>query len=323
MQNMKAIVVRSFGGPSALQHVTNWPLPKAHENNVCVRVHCAGVNPVDTYIRSGLVSQQSLPFIAGSDGAGVVEECGSAVTKFKKGDRVFFSKTSTGSYAQFCLVPEEKVSHLQGLSFEEGACIGIPYYTAYRAMHKTPITPQHTVLVHGASGGVGLACVQLASKLGARVLGTAGTEQGKQLVRQNGASAVFNHREEGYMQEIKKVGKVDVVLEMRAAVNLQKDLDLITPQGSIVVIGSRGATEMHPRSLMATECRLTGVSLTSTTFDEWNEMTAYMDRHIREGTVKPVIGSRFSMAEAVQAHEEVIKHTGGSHGKILISIPQD
>lgn len=135
-KNMKAIRVHQFGGPQALQCDTNVSIPKPDSSSILLRVKAAGVNPVDTYIRAGAYARTpSLPYIPGSDCAGVVEEVGSEVKGFKKGDRVFAGGVSSGSYAEYAVASADKVYPLSAeLSFEQGAALPVPYFTAYRAL---------------------------------------------------------------------------------------------------------------------------------------------------------------------------------------------
>ncbi|KAK6044835.1 GroES-like protein [Cooperia oncophora] len=201
---MLAAVVKEFGGPSVIKVLSNVPIPVIESSEqILVRVAASGVNPVDTYIRNGQYAvKPKLPYTPGRDGAGIVEEVGADVRNVKEGDRVYFAWSITGSAAEYCLV--DRVFPLpSGISFQEGACIGIPYGTAYRALFLYgEVQKGQRVLVHGASGGVGIAAVQMAADHGAAVVGTAGTDEGMDLVKRNGASDVFNHKSRGYVKEM-------------------------------------------------------------------------------------------------------------------------
>jgi len=322
---MRGITVKQFGGPEVLEYATDLPNPpKPSENQVLVQVKAVGVNPVDTYIRTGTHNvKPALPYTPGSDGAGIVESVGPLVTRFKKGDRVYWCQSGNGSYAEYVLNKEALTFPLhESLSFQQGAALGVPYFTTYRALvTKAKLRPGETVLVHGASGAVGVACCQLSHSIGAHVLGTAGTEEGLQLVLNNGANKVFNHRQANYVDEIKKsVGKIDVIIEMLANVNLEKDLELAGPTTRIVLVGSRGKTELTPRFVMTSEAIVTGVMLTKSTEEEWKEMQASIDAGQRLGWVKPVVGQEFGLEQASEAHRQVIEHTGGSKGKIVLTL---
>jgi NADPH2:quinone reductase len=172
---MKAIRVNAFGGPEVLE-LAEVPMPQAGPGEVLVRVHAGGVNPVETYIRAGKYARlPELPYTPGNDGAGVIEQVGPDVNEFKPGDRVYTAGSISGTYAEFALCKKEQVHPLPAkVSFAQGAAMGTPYATAYRGLFQRACAkPGETVLVHGASGGVGTAAVQLARAHGLRVFGTA------------------------------------------------------------------------------------------------------------------------------------------------------
>src|SRR5712692_8320918 len=174
---MKAIQVHQFGGPEVLQ-LQEIPTPKPGPGQVLVRVHAAGVNPYDTYMRAGTYAiKPPLPYTPGSDAAGVIEAVGEGVKKVKPRDRVYTAKTITGAYAEYTLALEEQVHSLPAkVNFSQGAGVWVPYGTAYHALiHSAKAHASETVLVHGASGGVGSAAVQMARAMGLTVFGTAGT----------------------------------------------------------------------------------------------------------------------------------------------------
>src|SRR5271155_5552181 len=192
---MKAIQVHQFGGPEVLQF-EEVATPRPGPGQVLVRVHAAGVNPYDTYMRNGTYAiKPPLPYTPGSDAAGTVEAIGEGVTKVKAGDRVYTAKTLTGAYAEYALALESQVFPLpEKISFAQGAGLWVPYGTAYTALHHHGhARAGETLLVHGASGGVGLAAVQFARAQGLTVLGTAGTQRGMELVVKEGAHHAFDH----------------------------------------------------------------------------------------------------------------------------------
>src|SRR6185312_11435918 len=225
---MNAIRVHQFGEPDVLKFETV-PDPKPAEGQVLVDVRAIGVNPVETYIRAGKYGTRQFPFTPGTDAAGVIESVGPGVTRFKPGQRVYTSGSITGVYAQKLLATEAQVHPLpEKVSFEQGAALGVPYATAYYALYlRAHALAGETVLVHGASGGVGTAAVQLAHAAGMTVIGTAGTDRGLHAVRDNGADVTISHKEPNYADAIMKAtaGRgVDVILEMAAQVNLDRDL---------------------------------------------------------------------------------------------------
>ncbi|XP_072505960.1 quinone oxidoreductase isoform X2 [Notamacropus eugenii] len=320
---MRAIRVFEFGGPQVLKLQTDVPVPQPEENQVLIKVHACGVNPVETYIRSGTYNRiPALPYTPGTDVAGVVEAVGKRVANLKKGDRVFTTRTVSGGYAEYTIAHDHSVFPLpDNLDFGQGAAIGIPYFTAFRALiHSARAKPGESVLVHGASGGVGVAACQIARAYGLKVLGTAGTEEGRQMVLKNGAHRVFNHREPDYMDKIKEyVGEngVNVIIEMLSNVNLQNDLHLLSYGGRVIIVGCRGPIEINPRDTMKKETSIIGVSLFSSPRDDFLQSVAALLAGMEMGWLRPVIGSSYLLENAAQAHEDIIKSQGAS-GKIVL-----
>lgn len=318
---MKAIRVHGFGGPDELK-LEEVPDPKAAQGQVLVRVYAAGVNPVDTYIRSGAhVVKPSLPYTPGMDAAGVIEAVGEGVTRVRTGDRVYVAGSLSGTYAELTLCGEHHVHTLPAaLSFAQGAAIGVPYATAYRALFlRAHAVPGETVFVHGATGGVGLAAVQLARAAGMRVIGTGGTEDGRRLVLEEGAHEALDHHAEGYLEKLSEMtgGRgVDVVLEMLANVNLNKDLEIVAKKGRVVVIGSRGAIEINPRLTMTRDASILGMSLINAGVEELSLIHAALVAGLESGTLRPVVGREMPLSNASGAHEAVMEP--GAHGKIVL-----
>ncbi|XP_065558832.1 quinone oxidoreductase-like isoform X2 [Artemia franciscana] len=325
---MKAVRVNEFGGPNVLRVETDVPVPKHTETQVVIKVGSAGVNPVDTYIRMGLFANlPPLPYIPGRDGAGRVVEVGSKVQTLKPGDRVFFSGAS-GSYAEYVSCEAHSVFPLSNrLSFSQGAALGVPYFTAYRALFiKGGAKPAEKVLVHGASGAVGLAVTQWARANGNVVVGTAGTQQGMDLVKKNGALFVFNHREKGYLEKAAEaVGGegFDVIIENASDINLGSDLTVIGPRARIIVVGNRGNVEISPRFLMTEEASIIGCALFRSTPAEWKETAAAVISGVETGYLVPVIDKDYQMEAVQDAHANVLSHEGGARGKLVLAISDE
>ncbi|XP_061653057.1 quinone oxidoreductase [Phyllopteryx taeniolatus] len=322
---MRAIRVKEFGAPSVLKLCDDVKVPQPGSGQVLIRVHACGVNPVETYIRAGTYGRKpSLPYTPGTDAAGVVECVGEGVAAVKAGDRVFTTSTQSGGYAEFAVTTEESVHKLPDtLDFSQGAAIGIPYFTAYRALvHKAHVKPGETVLIHGASGGVGLAACQLSRMLGLKVLGTAGTKEGMELAAKNGAHMAFNHREEDYTGKIMEAtgGQgVDVIVEMLSNVNLNKDLQMMAFGGRVAVVGSRGSIELNPRDTMAKETSIIGVALFAATPAERKECAALLVAGMEAGWLRPIVGDRYQLDKAAQAHQDIIESRGAT-GKIVLTM---
>ncbi|XP_048019589.1 quinone oxidoreductase [Megalobrama amblycephala] len=322
---MRAIRVSEFGAPSVLKLCTDLPVPSPGQKQVLIRVHVCGVNPVETYIRSGsYVRKPSFPYTPGSDVSGVVEAVGEGVHLLQAGDRVFTTGTVTGGYAEYTVASEDTVHKLpDSLDYKQGAAIGIPYFTAYKALvHKAHAKPGETVLIHGASGGVGIAACQIARAFGLKVLGTAGTSEGMKLVLSNGAHLAFNHREQDYLDKIKDATSgqgVNVIIEMLSNVNLSNDLQLLDFGGRVIIVGSRGSIEINPRDTMIKETSIIGMSLYyATKKEERSECAAALFAGMEAGWLKPAIGPQYTLDKVAQAHEDIINSPGASGKMILI-----
>ena len=318
---MKAIRVHQFGGPEVLK-LEEVPTPKPSAGQVLVRIHAAGVNPYETYMRAGTYAlKPPLPYTPGSDAAGVVEAVGEGVKKVRPNDRVYTGRTVSGSYAEYALALEEQVHPLPvKVDFKQGAGIWVPYGTAYHALyHSAKAHASETVLVHGASGGVGIAALQIGRAMGLRVLGTAGTPKGVEIAKREGAHQVFDHRKSGYQDEIlQATGNrgVDIILEMLANVNLSHDTKLLANNGRVIVIGSRGEVTINPRELMGRRASIRGFTLWGISPAEEADIHAGLFAGLENGTLRPVVGKELPLAEAVRAHKEILEP--GAAGKIVL-----
>ncbi len=296
--------------------------PVPGPGQVLVRVKAAGVNPVDTYVRAGSLGYSpKLPYTPGADGAGIVEAVGAGVIKIRVGDRVYGGRCVTGSYAEKGLFDEAQTFPLpEGVSFAQGACLAIPYGTAYRALfQKARARAGETVLIHGASGGVGLAAVQLAREAGLTVIGTAGSQRGRQLTKEQGADHALDHNAPGHLEELMKWAGgrgVDVVLEMLANQNLGTDLKILAPFGRIVVIGSRGTVEVDPRDAMQRDASILGMVLKSASKEEVLQIHTHLAAGLKKGTLRPIVGKELPLAQAPEAHRAVM--TPPAYGNVVL-----
>jgi NADPH2:quinone reductase len=318
---MKAIRVHEFGGPEVMK-LEEVPNLAPGPGQVVVSVKAVGVNPVDSYIRAGTyAAKPPLPYTPGMDAAGTVEAVGEGVESVEVGERVYVAGTLRGAYAEQTLCDAWQVHRLpERVSFAQGAGVNVPYATAYRALYnRAHGQPAETVLVHGASGGVGIAAVQMARAGGLTVIGTAGTEKGRKLVLEQGAHHVVDHRKEGYAEEIMALTNgrgVDVILEMLANVNLAKDLTLLALRGRVVVIGNRGSIEINPRATMQRDLSILGLTLMNATKEELVGIHAALIAGLESGTLNPVVGREMPLADAPRAHRAVMEP--GAYGKIIL-----
>ena len=322
---MKAIIVDRYGEPEVMR-MGEVPDPVPAEGQVLVRLHAVGVNPVDTYIRSGLYTQpKQPPYTPGTDGAGVIEAVGPGVKHRKTGDRVYVAWCLTGTYAEKVLCTEAQTHPLpEKISFSQGAALGVPYGAAYRALfQKAHALAGENLLVHGASGGVGIAAVQLARAAGMWVIATVGSDQGRKIAMEAGAHAVLNHHDANHLAKTADLtcgAGLDVILEMLANVNLGADLGVLATGGRVVVVGSRGKVEIDPRDTMAREAVIMGMTLFKATERDLASMHAALVAGLENGTLRPVVSRELPLSEAVRSHHEVMETS--TLGKIVL-IPKN
>ncbi len=318
---MKAIRVHAFGNPEVMQK-EEVPDPAPGSLQVVVRIHAAGVNPVDSYIRSGQYPlKPELPYTPGMDASGVIESTGNKVTRVSAGERVYLAGSLSGTYAEKALCMETQVHRLPAhVSFPQGAGVGVPYSTAYYALfYRAHAMAGETVLVHGASGGVGIAAVQLARNAGLTVIGTGGTEKGRALAAEQGAHFVVDHKVPDHIEKIRAItgGRgVDVVLEMLANVNLGVDLGALAFGGRVVIIGSRGTVEIDPRDAMRSNATVLGMSIMNAQEHQLFTIHAALAAGLENGTLRPVVAREFPLSDAAKAHHEIMETSAG--GKIVL-----
>ncbi|QOV87599.1 NADPH:quinone reductase [Humisphaera borealis] len=318
---MKSIRVSEFGEPSVLK-LEEVPDPVAAAGQVVVKLHAIGVNPVETYVRKGIYGPRAFPYTPGSDGAGVVETVGPGVTAFKPGDRVYVSTAVSGTYAEKALCTVAGVHPLPAsVSFEQGAALGVPYATAYQALrHRARAEAGETLLIHGATGGVGVAAVQIARAMGLRVIGTGGSQRGRSMILKEGAHHALDHTASGYLDEVMSLtggNGVNLILEMLANVNLAKDLTVLAKFGRVVVIGNRGKIEIDPRETMKRDAEIRGMTLFNATERDLHAIHSALVAGLENGSLRPIVGQTLALAEAAKAHEEVMKPSG-AFGKIVL-----
>uniref|UniRef100_A0A1B6EYR4 Enoyl reductase (ER) domain-containing protein n=1 Tax=Cuerna arida TaxID=1464854 RepID=A0A1B6EYR4_9HEMI len=324
---MRAVLIRSTGDESVL-NVETIPVPEISSNQVLVEIHAAGLNPVDTYIRGKKFGYDpKLPVVLGGEAAGKIVKLGKqAENKYKVNDHVIccLQAPNYGGYAEYAACDVTKLIPLSNsLSFSQGAAVYVPYFTAYKALvARCKIQPKELVMVHGASGGVGVAAVQIAKAYGAVVAVSAGSDAGLKLLGDLGADVIVDHREDGHLQKaLAKTGRpgFDVIFENRADLNLGSDLAALGEGGRIAVVGSRGTVEVDPRNFIRTEGTVLGVHLQKTTPEEFVEFSSALVAGMEKGWLKPVVGKEYSMDEIRQAHTDLIK-AHGAYGKMVLKI---
>jgi NADPH:quinone reductase-like Zn-dependent oxidoreductase len=319
---MKAMRAHQFGGPEVLR-LEEAPDPQVQPGQVQIRVRAAGINPADLVRLSGRLQSLPLPYIPGTDVCGEVENVGPGVTHVKRGDRVF-GRAFAGGYAEkTCLTAAEAIALPANLSWEEGAAIPIPFFTAYRALyHKALLRPGESVLISAGGGGVGVAAIQLAKATNARVLTTVGSHDKAERTRELGADIAINYREQDFVAEVQKAtdGKgVNVIIENVAADNLAKDFAALAPNGRIVLIGTgtgKGAdATFGVFGALFKDASIYGMSLVNAA-SAIQEMAAALTPLFATGRIKAIVSRAYPLAEAPQALGDLV--AGRVFGKLVL-----
>jgi NADPH2:quinone reductase len=321
---MQAIQVSQVGGPEVLT-LTDLPIPSPKPNEALVEIKATGVNFIDVYFREGRYPAQ-LPFVNGQEAAGVVVEIGSEVTNVQRGDRVAYT-SALGSYAQFAAVPASRLVKIPDeLDFQQAAAAMLQGMTAHYLLYSTyPLKKGETALIHAAAGGVGLLLVQMAKRIGARVIGTAGTQEKTQLARDAGADECIVYTEADFETETRRLteGKgVEVVYDGVGKATFDKDLDVLRPRGYLVLFGgSSGAVPpfdliklSQKGSLFITRPTLAHYTATREEL-EWraNDVLGMIAR----GDLKLRIHKTYPLADAAEAHRDLEGRK--TTGKLLLT----
>ena len=309
---MKAIQVQKTGGPEVLTLV-DLPVSKPKPNEAVVKIAAAGVNFIDVYFREGRYPAP-LPFVDGQEAAGTVTEVGSDVKAVKPGDRVAYSNV-LGSYAEYAAVPAEKLVRIpDGISEQQAAAAMLQGMTAHYLLYSTyPLKKGETALVHAAAGGVGLLLVQMAKNIGARVIGTAGSEEKARLAREAGADEVIIYTSQDFEAETKRLtgGKgVDVVYDGVGKTTFNKDLNILRPRGYLVLFGgASGAVPPFDPIILSQKgslflTRPTLLHYTATREElEWRATDVL--KMIGQEKLKLRIEHIYKLAQAQQAHRDL------------------
>ena len=300
------------------------PVPTPKPNEALVNIKAAGVNFIDVYVREGRYPT-SLPFVNGQEGAGLVTEVGSEVTTLKPGDRVAYT-SSLGSYAEYAAVPASRLVKIPDeLDFEQAAAAMLQGMTAHYLLHSSyPLKKGETALIHAAAGGVGLLLVQMAKKIGARVIATAGTKEKAQLARDAGADECIVYTEADFETETKRLSDgvgVHVVYDGVGKATFDKDLNVLRPRGYLVLFGgSSGAVPpfdliklSQKGSLFITRPTLAHYTLTREEL-EWRANDVLQS--IARGELKLRIHKVYPLADAAQAHRDL--ESRKTTGKLLL-----
>ncbi|HET9181543.1 MAG TPA: quinone oxidoreductase [Candidatus Angelobacter sp.] len=320
---MKAIQVRKTGGPEVLTLV-DLPVPTPKPNEAIVKIAASGVNFIDVYFREGRYPAQ-LPFVDGQEGAGTVTEVGSDVKWLKAGDHVAYSN-ALGSYAEYAVVPAEKLVKVPaGLSDEQAAAAMLQGMTAHYLVYSTyPLKQGETVLIHAAAGGVGLLLVQMAKNIGARVIGTVGSDEKARLAKHAGADEVIVYTKQNFEAETKRLTDskgVHVIYDGVGKTTFEQDLGLLRPRGYLVLFGaSSGAVPPFDPIKLSQKGSLflTRPSLMHyvATREELEKRAGDVLGWIAAGKLKLHIGHKYKLEDAQQAHKDL--EGRNTTGKVLL-----
>jgi NADPH2:quinone reductase len=328
---MKAAYINQTGPPENIIY-GDLPAPQPGGAQVLVKVKAVSVNPVDTYIRAGMVPMElPWPFIVGCDLAGVVEAVGPQVTRFKSGDRVWGSNQGLlgrqGAFAEYVAVGEDWLYPLPfGISEETAAAIALVGVTAHLGlMREAKLQRGETILVNGGSGGVGSTVVQMAKIIGARVIATAGNEAKVEACRQIGADLAINYKTQNVEAVLKSFapGGVNVWWETAREPDLDRAIGALAHRGRMILMAGREARPPLPVGPFYVKgCSLHGFVMFMATPDEQRLCAADINHWLVDGTLKPKIDRILPLAETAAAHrlqeENTIRKTGAMIGKIVL-----
>lgn len=321
---MRAVVVREQGGPEVLE-VLERETPEPGEGQVRVDVQAAGVNFIDIYQRSGAYPM-SMPFVAGSEGAGTVGAVGPGVTEVSVGDLVTWAMVPGSGYAEQSLVPADRlVSVPEGVSAEQAAAVMLQGMTAHYLVESTfPAQEGQTALVHAAAGGVGLLLCQMLAARGVRVIGTTSTPAKAELALAAGAAEIVFYRDQDLVSEVQRLtdgAGVHVVYDGVGATTFDAGLEVLRPRGTMVLFGASSGPvpPLDPQVLNARgSLFLTRPSLAHYVADRDELLARAGDvlSQVAAGTLDVRIGARYPLVDAARAHADLAG--GGTTGKLLL-----
>ena len=317
-------------GPSEKIKFGTLPKPKPVAAEVLVKVEAVSVNPIDTYIRSGMVAMDlPKPYIIGCDLAGVVEAVGPDAKRFKKGDRVWGSNQGLmgrqGTFAEYACVDETWLyTTPEDVSSDDVAAIALVGITAHLGLFRSAnLKMGERVFVNGGSGGVGSCVVQMAKATGAKVITTAGSPEKVALCKQLGANAVINYRKEDIDAAIEKFGPIDVWYETLREQDFDRIVKHMAPRGRIIVMAGRESRPAFPVGpFYVKDLTMYGYAMFNAPADEQRKCAAEINRWLARGRLKPRIDRVLPLKDAAKAHklqeESTLKKSGALAGKIVL-----
>lgn len=328
---MKAAFIRETGPATNLVY-DDLPTPEPGERQVLVRMGAVSVNPIDTYVRSGLVKMDlPMPFIVGCDLAGTVEKAGSKATRFKSGDRVWCSNQGLlgrqGTFAEWVAVDEDWLHPTpDNVTDEQAAAAALVGITAHLGLfNRAGLKSGETVFVTGGAGGVGSTVVQMAKAAGARVITCAGSDDKVAACRELGADEAFNYTGANISEQLKQLAPdgVNVWWEVTREPDFDAVVGALAPRGRMVLMAGREARPAFPVGPFYVKgCSLHGFAMFTFSPEEQRDCGEDLNRWLGEGKIKPRIGEVLPLAEAARAHqlqeEGTLQHSGKLSGKIVL-----
>src|SRR4051812_14075208 len=327
---MKAVFIQQTGPPEVIQF-GDLPQPKAGPNQVLVRVRAVSMNPIDTYIRSGMIKANlPLPFIPGCDLAGIVEETGGNVKRFNRGDRVWGTNQGLlgrqGTFAEFAAVDEQWLYPTPvNVSDEEAAAISLVGITARLGLKRVQLQPSEILFVNGGTGGVGSAVVQIAKALGARVITTAGSDEKVSECRKLGADLALNYKTEDVDAKVREFAPsgVNVWWETLREPNFERTIPLLAMRGRMIIMAGREAKPVFPVGpFYVKDCSLHGFAMFNASAEEQQQAATDINQWMSQGKLQARIDRILPLSQAAEAHrlqeESTIKKTGALAGKIVL-----
>jgi len=330
---MKAAYIMQTGPPDVIIY-GELPTPKPAQGQCLVKVAAVDVNPIDVYVRGGMVpANLTFPFILGCDLAGTVVEVGEGVTRFKPGDRVWATNQGfagrPGTFAEFAAVDEEWLYPIPaGVSFEDAVAVSLVGVTAHLGLvQKARVKPGETVLVNGGAGGVGSCVVQMAKAIGARVIATAGSAAKAEACKQLGADLALNYKTDDVPAAVKRFTESGVNLwwETSREPNFDRAIGLLAPGGRMVVMAGRDARPQFPVGpFYVKDCMLIGFAMFNASATQIKAAADQINEWLARGQLKARIARILHISETALAHriqeESTVKNTGAVSGKIVLRV---
>jgi len=322
---MKAVLLREFGDPERLVY-DDFPDPQVPPGGVRIGVRAAGINFHDTMVIRGQHPHPvNFPAIPGGEAAGDVLEVGAGVDRFQIGDRVY-GISLMGCYAEQTVLPAATVQPIpDDMDYTTAACLGVAYGTGYYALiHRARLSACETLLVSGATGGAGLAAVEIGKALGATVIATGGSDEKLEVVAAHGADHVINYRTESIAERVKAIaGGADVAYEGVGGEAFAQILTCMNDRGRLLVVGRSSGEwpEFSPLQTLLANIDLMGIAFPlhlQTSPDVYRSDCAQISAWCSEGRLRPEIWKTFPLSEAGAAVRALIDRR--ATGKIVLTV---